>query len=480
MYKKISFLFLCTFLILCNVNSQEVWSLEKCIQKAVDNSLSMEQADVGLKGAKLGSEESKNARLPTVNGSYGGNVNFGRTVDPTTNGFTNDTRFTNSLGVFGAVTLYNGGRIQNTIRQSGFNEDAARADKENIASVLALQVAEAYLNILFADEQLENANKQLEQTKSQLSQTDKLIQAGTLPRADRLDILATIAGNEQVIVTQQNNVDLNYLTLKQLMTLEPDFDLSIEKPTVIISKSSDPEAFVLRNIYNKAYNNQPIIKAGNIRLKSAELGISIAKSLRIPSVSLSGSLNSFWSDKGLDFTRPDFGPVETGFPKDVLIDGSTRATISSVGPSLSFPNRSYFGQVSDNFGQGLGLDIRIPIYNANQTSIAIQRAELNIISQTITNTQNEQQLKTDIQRAIAGAKAAGKQYEASKKTVSALQEAYKNTEKRYELGAINTFEFTTSKNRLDQAEVDLIIAKYNYLYTLKVVDFYEGNKITLR
>ncbi len=479
MYKKISVLILSSFLIFGNINSQEVWSLEKCIQKAVDNSLSMEQADAGLKGAKLSSEESKNARLPTLNGSYNGDVNFGRTVDPTTNSFTNETRLSNSVGVFGNVTLYNGGRIKNTIRQSGFNEDAARADKENIASVLALQVAEAYLNILFAEEQLENAKKQLEQTKNQLAQTDKLIQAGTLPRADRLDILATIAGNEQVIVTQENNVDLNYLTLKQLMTLEPDFDLTIERPTVIISNSEDPESFVLRNIYNKAYNNQPIIKAGNIRLKSAELGIAIAKALRIPTVSLSGSMNSFWSDKALDFTNGNELPRETSPPQAVLIDGAG-ATLNTFFTPVVYPERSYFGQLSDNFGQGLGLDIRIPIYNANQTNIAIQRAELNIISQRITNTQNEQQLKTDIQRAIAAAKAAAKQYEASQKTVSALQEAYKNTEKRYELGAINTFEFTSSKNRLDQAEVDLIIAKYNYLYTLKVVDFYEGNKITLR
>ena len=147
---------------------------------------------------------------------------------------------------------------------------------------------------------------------------------------------------------------------------------------------------------------------------------------------------------------------------------------------FTFDKRSYIGQISDNFGQGIGLDINIPIYNANRTSIAIQRAELNILNQKVINAQNEQQLKTNIQRAIAAAKAAKKQFVAAEKTVKALQEAYKNTETRFKLGAINTFEYTTSKNTLDQAEVDLIIAKYNYLYTLKVVDFYEGNKITLK
>ncbi|MFK7807606.1 MAG: TolC family protein [Saprospiraceae bacterium] len=476
MYKKISLPILLAFFFIGTVNSQEVWSLEKCIQKAINNSLSMEQADVGLKNAKLSSQESKNARLPTINGSLNGDVNFGRTIDPVTNSFSNEALVSNSMGIFGSVTLYNGGRINNTIRQNGFSEDAARADKKNIENILALQVAEAYINVLFADEQLANATKQLEQTKDQLAQTDKLIQAGTLPRADRLDILATIATNEQVIVTQQNNLDLNYLSLKQLMTLEPDFDLTIEKPTVIISKSLDPDAYVLRNVYNKAYNNQPIISAGKLRLKSAELGIDIARSLRIPTVSLSGNINTFWSDQTKQFT---FDGLRFGNPQSVIIGGSG-TTIAFEEPTFVQSKRAYFDQLSDHFGQGVGLDINIPIYNANRTSIAIQRAELNIISQQITNTQNEQQLKTDIQRAIAASKAGKKQYEASQKTVDALREAYSNTEKRYELGAINTFEYTTAKNQLDQAEVSLIIDKYNYLYTLKVVDFYLGNKITLR
>ena len=104
---------------------------------------------------------------------------------------------------------------------------------------------------------------------------------------------------------------------------------------------------------------------------------------------------------------------------------------------------------------------------------------MNILNTQITANQNKQQLKVDIQRAIADAKAAKKEFEATSKTVEALDAAYKNTEKRYKLGAVNTFEYTTAKNRLDQAEVDVIIAKYRYLYTAKVVEFYEGKKLTL-
>ena len=439
----------------------------------------MQQADVSYQFADITEVESKKARLPIVNGFIGGDINFGRTIDPVTNEFSTEARLSNSLSVFSSVTLYNGNRISNTIRQSGFDKSAARADKENVETQIALQIAEAYLQILFAEEQLANAHKRLEQTQNQLDQTDKLIKAGTLPRADRLEILANIARDEQAIVTEENNVAIGYLNLKQLMTLDPDYDLSVERPTIIIPKSIDPDNFVLRNIYNKAYNNQPIIKAGNIRLKSAELQVDIAHALGLPSVSLAANLNSFWSDKTLDFANPT-STREIWVGNQARIDGGDIQVIEFRQLESDYSKRSYFGQISDNFGQGIGIDVNIPIFNANRTDIAVQRAQLGILNQKISNAQNEQQLKTDIQRAIANARAAKKQYEAADKTVNALKEAYKNTEKRFQLGAINTFEYTTSKNTLDQAEVDLIIAKYNYLYTLKVVDFYEGNKITLK
>ncbi len=422
MYKTINTLF---FLLLLTgtSRSQEVWSLEKCVQHAIKNSLSMQRADVNYQAADITEYESKNARLPRFNGFLNGDVNFGRTINPVTNSFSTEAFLSNALGISGSVTLYNGNRINNTIRQSRLDKDAARADKDDIENQIALQIAEAYLQILFADEQLANARKRLEQTQNQLDQTDKLIKAGTLPRADRLEILANIARDEQAIVSEENNLAIGYLNLKQLMTMDPDYDLVVEKPTIIIPRSADPNNFVLRNIYNKAYNNQPLIKAGNIRLKSAELGIDIAKSQGIPSVSLSASMNSFWSDKTLDFANP-VSERDIWIGRDVRIQGVQQEIEFSERIS-EYDKRKYFDQLSDNFGYGAGIDISIPIFNADRTNIAVQRAKLNILNQQINNAQNEQQLKTDIQRAIANARAAKKQYEAADKTVKALKEAYK-------------------------------------------------------
>ncbi len=474
MIQRITNIALSLLFVVGSVSAQETWSLEKCVQYAQENNLSIQQAGFGVKQAELAERESKNARLPNVNGILNGDLDFGRTINPVTNTFSNETRASNSLGISAGVTLYNGNRIKNTIRQSQFDAAATRADQKQMQTNIALQVAASYLQILFSYEQLANAQKRLEQTQAQLEQTDKLIQAGTLPRADRLEILANIARDEQAIVTQENGLELNYLTLKQLLQLEPDAELVVEQPTITTPRT-EPEAFVLKDIYNKAYNNQPMIRAGEMRLKSSEIGIDIAKSLRLPSLSANANINSFWSDKAQTFTNPR----DIFIPNSVIIDGvpSILETSQTVG---DFEKTKYFKQISNNFGQGIGLTLQVPIYNADRTNIAIERAQLGILNQKVTNAQNEQQLKADIQQAIANAKAAKKQFEAADKTVNALQEAYKNTEKRYQLGAINTFEYTTAKNTLDQAQVELIIAKYNFLYTVKVVDFYEGEKLSLK
>ena len=483
MYHKI-LCFSFSFCIVINLaTSQETWTLERCVQHAQQNSLQMKQAEISVKQARLSEQENRNERYPTLNASYGGNLNVGRTIDPTTNSFTSESTITNSVSLNAGVLLFNGNRVNNSIKQSKIDIKAAEEDANAIANDLSLQVAGAYLQILFDEEQLANSNKRLEQTQAQLQQTDKLIKAGTLPRADRLEILAQIARDEQDIITRDNAVIISYLNLKQLLQLDPDHKLKVEKPTIVVPDDANPDAFTLRNVYAKALNNQPVIRANQLRVESAQLDTDIAKSLRLPTISLFGNLNSFYSNKVPDFeniTNP--GIVGPGSVEDVLIDRNPaiREIQFFERTGVEFGKRQYFDQLNDNFGQGIGVNINIPIYNQNRTSIALERAELNIMSTQIADEQSRQQLKTDIQRAIADARAAKKQYEAAQKTVEALDAAYSNTEKRHQLGDVNTFEYTTAKNSLDQAAVDLIIAKYNYLYTLKVVDFYEGNKIKLR
>ena len=224
---------------------------------------------------------------------------------------------------------------------------------------------------------------------------------------------------------------------------------------------------------------QPQIKAGELRMKSAEIGIDIAKAGYYPSVSLFGSLRSSYISNAK--TVRAVGP-EVPIPAfNYTLDLNGVPTEITPYSQIDFEENKigYFSQMNDQFGQSVGLNVNIPIYNNGRTKIAEEQAELNIINTQVSNEQIKQQLKSSIQNAIADAKSAQKQLSANEKTVEALEAAYANTEKKFKLGSVNTFELTTAKNRLDQAEVDLIVAKYNYLYTVKIVEFYEGKKLRL-
>ncbi len=443
--KKSQLVFFLSFLVSGVFCQTETWSLERCVRHAHETSLSIQQANISVKRAYLAEKQAKSNRLPGVDGTLNVSEQLGRTINPLTNTYASQNITSNNLGVTAGLLLFAGGQVKNSVKQAGFDQLAARADAEQIGNNIALQVASAYLNILLTEEQLKNAKKQVAQSQDQMKRTDQLIEVGTLPAVERLTFVAQIARDEQGKVTTQNNLDLAYLNLKQLLQLEPDYNLQIEHPTVPIPADANPGGFMLRAVYNNALNSQPNIKASDYRIESAKTGIKIAEAAYFPRLQAFADLGTRYSS----FSVP------------------------------GFPAESFGRQYETNFGQNFGLSASIPIYQRGQTKIAVQRAELAVQSAQIEATQTRQQLKTDIQTAIANAKAAEKQLEASQRTLDAMRTAFENSQKRYDLGAINSLELTTAQNNRDIAENDLVVSKYDYLFKLKILDFYNGEKIKL-
>jgi outer membrane protein len=202
----------------------------------------------------------------------------------------------------------------------------------------------------------------------------------------------------------------------------------------------------------------------------------------IPTLTAFGNLRSDAATMVSDLSNPnlDNAYYELGQESLYQIDGDDALVAPYNLKGIEFPDRAYADQINDNFGQSLGVTLSIPIYNNSRNKIAVERARLNVINTEITNEQTKQQLKADVMRAITDAKASKKQLDAAEKSLAALDANFSNNEKKFNLGAINTFEYTTSKNQLDQARVDYTIAKYDYIYKLKIVDYFRGEKITLR
>lgn len=475
--KPIAFalLFVCLAL---GAQAQEVWSLERCIEYALDNNLGVKQAAASVRTAQLAESQAKASRLPNVSASFNAGEQFGRTIDPTTNSFSNIATGYNSVGLSAGVPLFSGGQTHYSVKQASWNFKASEADARQIENNLALQVAQAYLNILLSQEQLESARQRVEQSGRQLDATLKLIDAGSLPRADRYNVDAQIAREEQAVVVAQNNVELAYLTLKQLLQLEPDFALQVEQPIYAIPADANPDALALGPVYEQAMNTQPSVQAAAYRVRAADEGVSVARSGYWPSVSLFANLSSNYSTA---FQTVD---VVQGPDEKVTQQVELNGQIIDVGffqptYTTTFKDVPYWTQMDQNFGQGVGLNISIPIYQNGRVRLGVEQAKLGVLNAQLQDNQTRQQLKNDIQTAIANARSARLQLVAAQKTVEATRIAFENTEKRHALGAVNTLELTTAKNNLDLAENDLILAKYDYLFRLKILDFYEGKPLTL-
>ncbi len=469
-------------LLLVNGYGQEKWSLEKCINEAWQNSLQIKQAQIDISSAELSLKQSQLSRLPNLNANINGGYNFGLNINPTTNTLQNQRTGFNSISLSSGMIVYNGNRLNNTIKRSKVDIEAAKLNVEAASDNVALSVANAYLNILLAEEQLENARKRLELSEEQLRQTDRLIEAGSLPYNDRLDILAQMALDQQSITEAQNLVTTSYLNLKQLMLLEPGTDIVIEKPVLPEIQLATPEDFLLEKTFNAALSNLALIRANDMRLRSFELSEEITQSNLLPTVRLFGNLDSRFASTVKDFqAEPDLSNARTflGDPSPVVINGEESEIAFFQTTGIAFPDRGYFDQLNDNFGQSFGMTVNIPIFNNYQNRVSVEQARLNTLNQQVVNQQQRQTLKADIQLAIANARAAKENLAAAQQSLEAAQVAFDNSTKRYELGAINTLEFTTARNRLDQAQVDLTRAKYQYVFNLKVVEFYEGKPLRL-
>ncbi|MDG1297134.1 MAG: TolC family protein [Saprospiraceae bacterium] len=457
-----------------SASAQRLLSLSDCVQIAEENTLTLKQAKITIENAEIGLKEAKMSRLPRVNGSVGAGLQFGRTIDPTTNDFGTSEIGYNSISINGGMNVFNGGRINSSIRQGRYDLEAARYAGEDIYNNLGLTLASVFLQIMLAEDQLENAKRQVTGIEEQYVQSQKLAEAGVIPVNDLLDIEAQLALNQQNVFVAEGNLEVSRLTLVQLLELDANEQIKLIRPQVGLP-TIDPMSLSLEQIYQTALGSQASIKANDFRLRSAEENIAQARSLGLPQLNLFGGLSTNWSSLGVT--------VE-GF-QDVLVpleiyDGNGQSLGFSIGQQVPIlADQPYMDQLNQNFGQNVGVSLSVPIFNGLTTKYNVQRARLGAKNQKLVNNQQRQQLKTDVQSALIQARTAKLAYYAAEKSTEAAQMAYDNAEKRFELGTINTLELNTSRNLRDRAGLDLLNAKYQYIFNMKVLDFYMGKGLTL-
>ena len=464
-----------------SLTAQEKWSLEKCVNHALSNNISIAQAKLGQRFAEIDETQAQHAKYPNFNAGGSMNLNLGRSVDPVTNDFVSETFYANNFSLNSGIVIYNGGRLRNTVKQAQINTKASYLDVAQSERDMALLVANTYLNVIFAKENLKIVTSQLDLSKEQLSQLMKLISAGTRPENEALNIEAQIALNEQNILAAANAIATALLNLKQLLRIQEDIDVII--PDGDIPLKTDPEILTVEEIYQSALNTQPNVQAANLDLEAATLGVDIAKSARMPSLSAGGSVGTNYSNKGVFIDGFETVVVQNQFMIDnqIITDliGQDQISLGVQQQIPVFKDQAYFDQIQDNLSYGVGINLNIPIYNNMVNRSNIERAKLNIESTELANAQLKDNLKIQVMQALVDAKTAKFQVKASQKSYDSQQAAFANTKRKYDLGAVNTYDYIDAKNQLDVAQLNLVIAKYDYIFKTKVIDFYLGHPLQL-
>lgn len=454
------------------LEAQKVWSLEDCISYALENNIIIKQQQLSTQLSKLQYNQSIAQLFPSINGSATHVYNYGQTVDMYTNQFADQSVQSNNFYLSGSVVLFNGLQLLNSLKQKQYDFLASKYDLEKIKNDISLTIATTYLQVLYNTELLEVARGQYDISVAQVDRMQKLYNAGTIAKGTLLLIESQKATDELQVVNAQNQLDLAYLTLAQLLDLKDTKGFDIVKPSLTMPDVASLLMSV-ESIYDKSLGIQPDVKSSEMRMLSAKKGVSVSWGMLSPSLVLNASYGTGYSGASKylkDTTLAGYYPI-----------GATQSGEFVYAPAFSYTydKIKFWKQLDQNMNSSIGLYLNIPIFNKWQTQTMISSSKLQLKNAELNLQNTKNQLFKTIQQAYADAKAAFNRYSAGLKNVEALQESFSYTEQKFNVGLVNSIDFNDAKNNLLKARSELLQAKYNYIFRIKVLDFYQGIPIKL-
>jgi len=456
MNKNIIITVILTILLSISATAQEkLWTLEECVNYALENNISIKQTALNTDLANQDLVTAKGNFMPNLTGSATQNWNFGSFIGQNGNRVSADSRG-NSFGLNTGVTLFNGFRNTSVYKQAQLGTESSILQLNILKDNISVNVVNSYLNILLNKENFKIAEEQVSITEKQVTQVTELVDSGVRPRADLYEVQAQLASDNERLTNVENSLDLAKLGLTQLLQISNQgFDvqeIELSLPAVLVEHKSSIE------IYDYAIQNRPEIKKAELDIENSLLDIEIAKSAYYPTLTFGAGVGtSYQHFQGQEDLR-------------VVIDPNDPTNIS-------FVDNGFMQQVENNLGYNLGFSLNVPIFNRFQTKASVNKAKINNERIAFSLDQAKQDLQSTIEQAYADAKAALKQFEASQVSLAAQNESFKNAQESYNSGVMNSFEFEQVRNRLVNAEANLINAKYNFVFTTKVLDFYLGKSL---
>lgn len=454
--------------------AQESWSLEQCITFAQQNNIQLKQSALSTELSQESYLQSKLGLLPNLNASSSYGINTGKNIDPTSNLFVDQSIRSGNFSLSSNLTVFSGFSKVNEMRKAYFDFMASKYSTAQLVNDISLSVATAYLQILFAQEQFANTDSQEKVMQEQVDRTKQLVDAGVLAQGSLLQIQSQQALEELNTVNAKNQLSLAKLNLQQLLNMDHTVDIVI--PTLKIPVGMAFQETNAGTIYETALTLQPGIKSAELKLKGAEKGLSAARGAYSPSLSLFGSLSSQYSNavKRIKDGSITYQPLEIGF------DSITFAPVYTLEPSYQFENTPLGNQIKDNFGKGVGVSLNFPIFNGWATHTNVSRSKVNLLNEQYNLELQKQQLKKSIETAFNDAVAGKDRYEAALKSESSAELSFDYTKQKFDAGLLTSFDYVTAQNSLSKARSETLQAKFEYIFKLKVLDYYQGKPLNLQ
>jgi outer membrane protein len=437
-----------------SLRAQEIWSLEKCINYAQDNNIKIKQGFNTTQYQHNQLNQSKNSRLPNLNGQMSQSLYFGRTL-LSDNSYSDINSAQTGFGLGTNVPVFQGFYISNNISRLDLDFQASVSDLEKAKSDISVNIASTFLEILFAKDLVKVSEDQLIVTNLQIKQINEKVEAGSLAKGSLLEIQAQAAGEELNLVNAKNQLQLAKLRLTQLLELPLKDNFDVEVP-ILPEISAQASIVSAGEVYKSAVLIRPEIKGADLRYQSSQFQLKVAQSALYPTVSLYANANYSYNNKNKTINRdPNTGQI------------------------ISYSDIS-FGQQLKNFqSKNVGLQMNIPIFTRFQNKLQIDNARLQVLNTELELESAKKLLRSDIETAQTNAIAAFNRYTSNQKAVFSMKEAFRYSEEKFSVGLVNAVEYNTAKTKLAKTESDLLQAKYEFIFRTKILDFYRGLPLTL-
>ena len=450
MSNKIYFsLFLLLLYSLSSNAQSKKWTLSECVNYAIENNISVKQTELDIKTSTIDKRGAVGNFLPSLNANASHSWNIGLNQDITTGLLQNQTNQFTSAGANVGIDIYKGLQNQNTLRRANLSIVAAKYQLLKMQEDIALNVANAFLQVLFNKENLKVQTVQMSINEKQLVRSQELVIAGTIPKGDLLDVKATLASDNQKVITAENSLLISKLSLAQLLQLDSFQDFDIVDDT----EAKDENSILLQTptaIYDKAKGQRTELKIAQTNLEIAEKNVAIAKGAFQP------TLRGFYNFN----TRISYA--------DIALRDNTGNVIGT------FSAPPFFTQFSDNKGQSFGAQLSIPIFNGFSVRNNVERSKVSLEKSKIAVEQQDLDLQRNVYVAFTDAKGALNAHESSITALKSRQEAYNYAKEKFDVGLMNSFDLNQSQTLLSTAQSDVLRTKYDYIFKIKILEFYFG------